>query len=442
MSDLLLRDNAKVAVIGGGPSGAFFSIFALKMAKMVGRSLDITIFEPKDFSADGPKGCNHCGGVISEHLVQTLAVEGINIPPEVVQRSIDSYVLHTQCGDVFIKSPAAEKRIATVYRGGGPKGRRLEGGKSFDRFLLDCAVAEGAVHQPLRIDGIRLNGKPVLSSGGNEVMEADLVVGAFGVNSAAWKIFESLGIGYKKPDTTSAFITELELGHDVVSGRFGNTIHFFLVPRPGNIKFAALIPKGDFVTLCILGRGIDQETVSALLRTPAARALLPEDILEGRHCRCFPKLSLDAATEGFADRVVIIGDAGSTRLFKDGIGASYIMAKAAAKVALFHGVSREDFREHYLPVYNGTKVDNRFGKIVYKITDAFKNVSLLTDAMIHLVGREQQYRDEKLRILSSILWDTFTGNETYRNIFFRGASVRMNMALLGEIFKAVPRRLT
>jgi len=211
MSDLLLRDNAKVAVIGGGPSGAFFSIFALKMAKMVGRSLDITIFEPKDFSADGPKGCNHCGGVISEHLVQTLAVEGINIPPDVVQRSIDSYVLHTQCGDVSIRSPAAEKRIATVYRGGGPKGHRLRDGKSFDRFLLDCAVAEGATHQSVRVDGIGLNGKPVLSSRGEDVMEADLVVGAFGVNSSAWRMFESPGIGYKKPDTTSAFITELEL---------------------------------------------------------------------------------------------------------------------------------------------------------------------------------------------------------------------------------------
>lgn len=80
-SDLTLDDNARIAVIGGGPSGSLFSYFALKMAKMVGKKIDINIFEPKEFTKDGPIGCNRCGGVISEHLVQTLAVEGINIPP-------------------------------------------------------------------------------------------------------------------------------------------------------------------------------------------------------------------------------------------------------------------------------------------------------------------------------------------------------------------------
>ena len=80
-SDFTLDDNAKIAVIGGGPSGSLFSIFALKMAKMIDKKIDVTIFEPKDFTRDGPIGCNRCGGVISEHLVQALAVEGINIPP-------------------------------------------------------------------------------------------------------------------------------------------------------------------------------------------------------------------------------------------------------------------------------------------------------------------------------------------------------------------------
>jgi flavin-dependent dehydrogenase len=135
-SDYTLDDNAKIAVIGGGPSGSFFSIFALKMAKMIDKKINITIFEQKDFTKDGPAGCNRCGGVISEHLVQTLAVEGINLPPEVVQRGISSYVLHTQKGDVSIESPAHEKRIATVYRGGGPRGTEEKELKSFDDFLL------------------------------------------------------------------------------------------------------------------------------------------------------------------------------------------------------------------------------------------------------------------------------------------------------------------
>jgi hypothetical protein len=59
-SHITLEENAKIAVIGGGPSGSFFSIFALKMAKMVDKKIDLTIFEPKSFSKEGPAGCNRC----------------------------------------------------------------------------------------------------------------------------------------------------------------------------------------------------------------------------------------------------------------------------------------------------------------------------------------------------------------------------------------------
>ncbi|MCX5720029.1 MAG: hypothetical protein NT055_08775 [Nitrospirae bacterium] len=127
-----LGDGANIAVIGGGPTGSFFSIFALKMAKMVGKKLNITIFEPKDFTKDGPGGCNRCGGIISELLVQNLAVEGINLPDSIVQRGINSYKLHTDHGSVYIATPSLEKTIATVYRGGGPKGIIGKDKESFD----------------------------------------------------------------------------------------------------------------------------------------------------------------------------------------------------------------------------------------------------------------------------------------------------------------------
>ncbi len=439
-SEQTLDDNAKIAVIGGGPSGSLFSIFALKMAKMIDKKITVTIFEPKDFTRDGPAGCNRCGGVISEHLVQTLAVEGINIPPEVVQRGINSYVLHTQRGDVYIESPAAEKRIATVYRGGGPKGLKEKEWESFDNFLLQCAIHEGATHVPTRIDGLKMKDKPVVTSGGEDVMEADLVVGAFGVNSSTWKIFEDLNLGYKMPEITPAFITELELGKETVSKNFGSSIHFFLLPKPKNIKFAALIPKGIYVTLCILGKNIDQETVTELLNTPNAREILPYNLMNKKFCKCFPKLSLNTAKGGFTDRIVFIGDAGSTRLFKDGIGASYIMGKAAAMTVILHGIGKNHFAEHYHPVYNRTRIDNLYGKFVYMITNAYKNLGPLTESMVNVVKKEQQKKNEKFPRLSSILWDTFTGNETYKNIFIRGTNIGMHAKLGWGCIKALVRR--
>src|SRR3990172_7082366 len=100
MKDFELRDGARVAVIGGGPAVSFFACFLLDMAARTGLDLSVDVFDPKDFSRPGPTSCNHCGGIVSESLVQALALEGINLPGDVVQRGIDSYVLHMDVGDV------------------------------------------------------------------------------------------------------------------------------------------------------------------------------------------------------------------------------------------------------------------------------------------------------------------------------------------------------
>src|SRR5512143_3341059 len=119
---LYLDNGSRVAVIGGGPAGSLFTYFLFEMAERIGVELAVDIYESKDFSKAGPQGCNMCGGIISESLVQLLATEGINLPSSVVQRGIDSYVLHMAVGTVRIEPTHREKRIAAVYRGGGPRG--------------------------------------------------------------------------------------------------------------------------------------------------------------------------------------------------------------------------------------------------------------------------------------------------------------------------------
>src|SRR3970040_2380738 len=87
---LKLEDGSRVAVIGGGPAGSFFCYFLLQMAGHAGLGIPGTFDEPRHFTHTGPAGCNHCGGVVSESLVQLLATEGISLPPSVVQRGIES----------------------------------------------------------------------------------------------------------------------------------------------------------------------------------------------------------------------------------------------------------------------------------------------------------------------------------------------------------------
>jgi flavin-dependent dehydrogenase len=123
-SSICLEDGSKIAVVGGGPAGSFVSYFLLDMARMMGTELVLDVYEPRNFHRPGPASCNHCGGIISESLVQILAADGINLSTSVVQRGIDSYVLHMDVGSVRIETPLQEKRIAAVHRGGWTQGYR------------------------------------------------------------------------------------------------------------------------------------------------------------------------------------------------------------------------------------------------------------------------------------------------------------------------------
>jgi hypothetical protein len=147
-------------------------------------------------------------------------------------------------------------------------------------------------------------------------------------------------------------------------------------------------------------------------------------------------MNVKAAEVPFTDRAVLFGDAGSSRLFKDGIGAAYVMGKAAAKTALFYGVSREHFRKDYYPVYRSLIIDNWFGKVLFTTMDIFKQNRALTKSMLAVVQQERQESGNPGR-LSSILWDMFTGNERYKNIFLRA----VNLPLFAHLMKYIPGTL-
>ena len=133
-SNAVLSDGSRVAVIGGGPAGSLFAYFLLRFARIIDLDISVDVYEPRHFTHCGPAGCNHCGGIVSESLVQMLAAEGINLPTSVVQRSIYSYVLHMDAGTVEIESPVKEQRIAAIYRGNGPRNAVDMPWDSFDGY--------------------------------------------------------------------------------------------------------------------------------------------------------------------------------------------------------------------------------------------------------------------------------------------------------------------
>ena len=415
-----LTDGSRVGVIGGGPAGSLTAYFLLQMAEHVDLKLEIDVFEPRTFASRGPIGCNMCGGIVSESLVQMLATEGINLPPTVVQRGIESYVLHGDLQEVKIPTPLEEMRIATVYRGGGPHKTVSVEFDSFDGFLLQSACELGARQIVSRVEKVELGGdRPVIHAKGRPPREYDLVVGAVGINSPGIRLFEDLDFGFKAPVTTKTCITEIPMERDALQAQFGDAMHVFLLDIP-RLEFAALIPKGEYVTACILGNDVDQDLLLQFMSTPeVCQALQMDWSPDISHCKCLPRISMQGAKQFFTDRLVLVGDCGVTRLYKDGIGAAYRCAKACATTAVLHGVSEQAFKDHYWPCCRRLRADNRIGKMIFMGVGLLRAMPFLRRAIFAMTAKEQQMPAER-RAMSMILWDTFTGSAPYRSILMRG----------------------
>ncbi len=432
----VLEDGSRVAVLGGGPAGSFFSYFLKQMAASIDLDVDVVIYEPRSFTSSGPAGCNHCGGIVSESLVQLLATEGINLPADIVQRGIDSYVIHMDVGSVRIDTPLHEKRIAALYRGNGPRTSEPSDVGGFDRYLQDLAAAKGVriVRQLVeRIDWSGGRPSVVCPDGSRETY--DLVAVASGVNS---RLAES--IVAERPDVrlagkTKTYICEFRLGRDVVERCLGQSMHVFVLDLP-RLEFAAMIPKGDFITMCLLGDDVDDELVRSFLAADEVRACFPGGTVPEHVCHCFPHINVRAADPPFSERLVFVGDSGVARLYKDGIGSAYRTAKAAARTAVFHGVSAADFREQFLPACRAIDFDNTLGRMVFASSALIQRWRFSRRAMLRMTTREQKDTRGPRR-MSGVLWDVFTGSAPYRDVFVRSLHPAFVGSLLWNVLAAV-----
>lgn len=432
-----LTDGSRVAVIGGGPAGSFFSYFLLEMSEMMGLSIHIDIYEPKDFNKLAPQGCNMCGGIISESLVQYLATDGINLGSNVVQRGLDSYILHSDVGSVRIEAPSKEKRIAAVTRGPGPRDAKEIKWEGFDGYLQRKAIAKGAcVIQERALELEYEAGKPVIITRKDRSEPYDLVAVAVGVNSPFTRSLEKLGIGYTPPKTTKTSICEYYFGGELIKQKLGNSMHVFLLNIP-KLEFAAIIPKGDYATVCLLGEDINDEMIMRFLETKEFKECMPPGWeARKRSCNCQPRINIQAAEHPFGDRLVVIGDSGVARLYKDGIGAAYRTAKAAASTAIFQGVSAQDFQQYFMPACRRISQDNAIGKITFFITSLIQKFRFSRRAVLKMTLNEQ-LNPGKYQPMSMVMWDMFTGSAPYKEIFLRTLNPIFLVKMFWHIFTSL-----
>jgi flavin-dependent dehydrogenase len=388
------------------------------MARTISLDLTVDVYEPRRFCERGPAGCNHCGGIVSESLVQRLATEGIALPDDVVQRGIDSYTLHMDVGDVRIETPVQERRIAAIYRGNGPRNSEPLDTHSFDGYLQELARQRGANLVRRMVTDIVEEGERMrvqCADGSSELYE--LVALASGVNSRLEADVEERSHKFRRPQRTKTFICEFKLGREVIRETLGPSMHVFLLDIP-RLEFAALIPKGDYATLCLLGDDIDKDLLDQFFGSAEVKNCFPGGEIPMHVCHCSPRINLASARPPFADRMVLIGDCGTTRLFKDGIGAAYRTAKAAARTAVFHGVSADDFETHYWPLCKKMDADNRIGKLVFAVGSLVQRSRFARRGVLRMTTLEQS-RSTSQKRMSEVLWDLFSGSAPYREVFLR-----------------------
>jgi flavin-dependent dehydrogenase len=420
-----LVDGNRIVIVGGGPAGSFTALQLLRLSAAAHLDLDVIVIEARDFNRPGPGSCNRCAGILSSTLVRNMQQLGLTLPPEVIQSVIDTYVLHMGDARLPLHTLDASRRIVSVFRGGGPLRGGLPQPRSFDGWLLDQARQRGARVVHTRVQAIRSGSRPIVVTADGET-EADLVVMASGVNSRptldpAW--------GYQPPRTRVMAQDEIPLP----SGMRDNSVHIFFDDPPGLI-FGGVIPKGGYASISLLGLGLPPDAVRRFLDLPASKTLIPDGTT--LLCGCAPRVAVSTASGFFGDRLVVVGDAAVTRLYKDGIGSAFITAEAAARTAVLRGISRQDFAVGYQPTCLRIAADNFYGRLAFRLWSLAFHAPVLRKAWTQAIMDEAS-QSAGHHIHTRVLWGMFTGEESYRLLFRMSLSLP---ALLDLYLAAVKNR--
>lgn len=422
---IALRSGSRVGIIGGGPAGSFAALHLLHQARQRGLDLEIQIYEPRDFSRPGPAGCNRCAGVLSSRLVRGLETLDITLPPEIIQSEIHAYTIHLDGETITLRQPDERRRILSIYRGGGPARGTTAPPASFDAFLLKEACARGAQHIPQRVHRVHLqDGIPVLHSREGQTA-VDFLVVAIGINSRS-PLDEAFG--YRPPPCEQMMQDEVTLPANWASGE----VHAWF-PPPEWLTFGALIPKGRYLNISLLGKHIPRQGINEFLER-----INLDGIGEGaRLCGCKPRIATGPAKGYYGDRWVVVGDAAASRLYKDGIGAAFYGTQVAMRTAIEHGIHRQAFHRVYHPHCRQVTLDNHYGRLLYALWHLTLRFRPLRQAWLRAVLAERHLPPQQ-RTHERVLWGMLTGDEPYRALFFQAISLPAVMPVLKQLF--TPRR--
>jgi len=444
-----ITNGSSIAIIGAGPSGTFFADSAVQWAIKKNLNLNIVLFDGKDFTQSGPRGCNLCAGVISETLLALLKDRGILLPREKVQRIIKGYCLHGRAGSYLLTNPKQSSGITTVFRGNGPRQSSPGGNVSFDDYLLQHVRDKGLTVIPHLVKRIELpqnHENPVQViyevDGQEMVFQADLVVGAFGLSEKMMKMAQKLNFGYRPPRTIQARNMEIQLDRNYISERFGDNIHTYNLSTAEGMWVASIIPKKDYVTVNLIGnRDITKDDLSRLSDYLALDETIPKFWNWSKSfCTCSPRVATTGAEKPYTNRFIIIGDASCSRYYKNGIESAYVTAQLAAEAVFNWGISESALRTRYFKRIKKEIIrDNLYGRILFKINDFVAGSRFLSEVMLKVAIN--QSRRKKKNHMREVLWNMYTGNAPYKTIFFNFFHPALQWELIAYTSRLIIKRI-
>lgn len=396
-----LVDGGRAVIIGGGPGGTATAISLKQKARALGLDIRVAIVEGKQFVSE--QHHNQCVGVLSPPITEVFESKlEIPFPHWLVRDLITGYVLHTARREIVLEGNENPSLAL----------RRIQ----FDAFMLNAARERGVEVISARATGLEFHDDRVVIYTENLPLEAEVVVGAFGLDEGTASLFKET-VGYLPPPSLNSIVTKYHPGETGMA-QFGNRIHAFLPPNP-QIEFGGITPKGNHLTINIAGARVDSSFMDKFISSPEVSRYLPYLENAGRidksDLRYFKgRFPCGLARSFTGDRYVMVGDAaGLVRAFKGkGVTSAIQTGQRAAEVILYQGISAGAMRAYHKANRDITD-DLPYGQAIRLLTifsshsglmnvyfDAAQKDSVLREALFDAVSAHHPYREVVSKVIS------------------------------------------
>ncbi len=417
-----LEDGQTVVVIGGGPGGTSCAITLSRLAKERNIDLNIVLYEGKDFGKE--EQFNPCVGVLSPPIEELLEKKlGVQFPYDLILEKIPAYYLHSD--DECVKLEGSGEVSFSVHR------------MLFDNYLIHKAKDAGVKVIHGRITNLDVEPSGIMVYSEKDNRRADVVVGAFGLDGGACKVFETATY-YRAARYMSTILTKFYPEKEEME-KFGNSIHAFL-PSLKGIEFGAITPKDDHLDINIAGSRVNWRWMDDFLLMPQVTRVLPSNFAMQRRELFYSRWQFPTspAKNLFGDRYVTVGDAaGIIRAFKGkGVNTACQTGIKAAEIMMNVGISKEAFKDYYNS-FSDITGDLPYGKTVRMLATFSAHFGLFTP-MIQLAKEDSKFR--------SALFDSVAGSKMFKEIIFETISLQLSLKvvriLVSWLFKPISKVIT